>query len=219
MQDRIQVASRGFTLIELLVVLGIIGALAAALSGVVIESQLAANQEVDRVQLRTHAAWLKLYERKHREALPREDGHRFVLSTWTSKIFHHDEEELDRYFSPGLRANDVAYRAARDQMEVGVDPWPTLAAVSSADTHYAGRAKSHIKTARRPGEVLLATDNEGGWSWQDGTVHVLLSKGIVRSYSYQDLQKRFGLGAFDELAPVSTHGASSPIPECRKLAN
>ncbi len=72
---------------------------------------------------------------------------------------------------------------------------------------------------RRGGQFLMATDNEGYWRWQDGTVNVLLSKGRVRSYSYQDLDKRFGLGPMDRAAPLVMHGASAVIPESRKLAN
>ena len=64
----------------------------------------------------------------------------------------------------------------------------------------------------------MATDNEGGSRWEDGTVNVLLSNWRVRSYSYQDLQKRYGLGPMDPTVVVATYGESSPIPECRKLA-
>ncbi len=210
----------GFTLIELMVVMGIIGALAAVLSGVLGGSQVAANQAMDVVQLRTHSSWLKIFQNKHGDGLPAEDGHRFVLATWTSGIFHHAEEEVDAYFSPGCRDNDPDYLAARGEMEMGRDPWPTLARVSSRDTHYVGRAKAHLVTARRGGQFLMATDNEGGfWRWEDGTVNVLLSNGRVRSYSYQDLDKRFALGRKDPDVAVVTFGPASPIPECRKLAN
>ncbi|MFT4514978.1 MAG: prepilin-type N-terminal cleavage/methylation domain-containing protein [Planctomycetota bacterium] len=220
MDNQLRVARcGGFTLIELMVVIGIIGALAAVLMGAIGGSQLAANVTADGVQLRTHAAWFKLYERKHGGGLPMENGHRFVLATWTSELFHHAEEELDVYFSPGARDNDPDYRAARDEMEVGRDPWPTLAKVSSRDTHYAGRAKAHVALARRGGQFLMATDNEGLWRWEDGTVNALLSSGRIRSYSYQDLAKRFGIGPMDPAAPIATYGAASPIPECRKLAN
>ncbi|MGK0157750.1 MAG: prepilin-type N-terminal cleavage/methylation domain-containing protein [Neolewinella sp.] len=220
MNDR-SVAARcgGFTLIELMVVIGIIGALAAALIGAVGGASASANMSMDEVQLRTHASWFKLYERKHGGGLPPEHGHRFVLATWTSGLFHHAEEDLDTYFSPGARDNDPDYRAARDELELGRDPWPSLAAVSSRDTHYVGRARAHVATARRGGQFLMATDNEGLWRWQDGTVNVLLSSGQVRSYSYQDLDKRFGLGPQDMAVPIATYGADSPIPECRKLAN
>lgn len=207
----------GFTLIELLIVISIIGVLAATLIGPLTSTQLAANVAADEAQLRTHASWFKLYERKHGGGLPRAGGHKFVLSTWTSGIFHHDEEELDLYFTPGARENDPAYRNARDQIEIGKDPWPNLAATTSLDTHYVGRAAAHIRTGGQAGQVLMASDNEGAWTFADGTVNVLLTGGKVRSYSYQDLQKRFGLGPLDENAPMQTWGVDSPVPELRKL--
>jgi len=207
----------GFTLIELLVVISIIGVLAATLIGPLVSTTLAANVAADAGQLRTHATWFKLYERAHGHELPRVGGHKFVLSTWTSGVFHHSEEELDMYFSPGSRDNDPDYRRARDQIEIGKDPWPTLASVTSLDTHYAGRAKSFLRTATHAGEALMATDNEGGWTFADGSLNVLLTGGKVRSYSYQDLQKRFGLGKQDKNVPVQTWGPASIVPELQRL--
>lgn len=207
----------GFTLIELLIVISIIGVLAATLIGPLVGVTQATNVAADAAQLRTHATWFTLYERKHKTSLPREGGHKFVLSTWTSGIFHHGEEELDMYFSPGARNNDPDYRRAREQMELGKDPWPTLAHVSSLDTHYVGRAERFLRTATHGGEALMATDNEGQWTFADGSVNVLLAGGKVRSYSYQDLQGRFGLGSYDENKPLQTWGAASVVPELQRL--
>ncbi|HEB54159.1 MAG TPA: type II secretion system protein [bacterium] len=212
----------GFTLIELLIVISIIGVLAAVLLPTILESQGAANAEADRMQLRTHYQWLELYKTKHKKALPREGGYRFVLSTWTSKIFDHTEENLDRYFTPGVRNDDPDYRRAREQMELGQDPWPDLASTTSLDTHYVGRAKEHLRTANRgANEAWMATDNEGGmWTFPDGTINVLFCGGNVRGYSYQDLRDRFGLAdVMDPDAPIDTYGPNSPIPECQKLDN
>lgn len=209
----------GFTLIELLIVISIIGVLAATLIGPLTGVQWATNVAADIAQLRTHGTWLVLYERKHKNALPKASGHKFVLSTWTSGIFHHNEENLDLYFSPGVRDNDPDYRLAREEMELGRDPWPTLAAVSSRDTHYVGRHRKHLMTAKHAGQALMATDNEGQWSWPDGSVNVLFAGGKVRSYSHQDLVSRFALGPFDPSSPIATCGPSSPIPECRLLAH
>ena len=99
-------------MIELLIVISIIGVLAATLIGPLTGVQWATNVAADEAQLRTHGTWLTLYERKHKNALPQASGHKFVLSTWTSGIFHHDEENLDLYFSLGVRNNDPDYRLA-----------------------------------------------------------------------------------------------------------
>jgi prepilin-type N-terminal cleavage/methylation domain-containing protein len=210
----------GFTLIELLIVISIIGVLAAVLLPTILESRGAANAFADARQLARHNEWLELYKTKHKGGLPIEGGHKFVLATWTSKIFTHNEENLDFYFTPGSRDNDPDYRRVRQDMERGIDPWPDLASVTTLDTHYVGRAQKELRTATRDGnEALMANDNEGMWTFSDGTVNVLFNGGKVRTYSYQDLKERFGLGDLEPNNPIQTWGPNSPIPECQMLDN
>lgn len=212
---------QGFTLIELLIVIGILGLLAAALLPRLMEGQDAANAFGDQSNLTTHHTWMQVYKRKHNDSLPMEGGHRFVLATWTSKIFDHTQENYDRYWTPGpARANDLSYHEGFKLVQRGEDPWPNLQSTGPDDTHYCGRARDHAKTRENSAdEAWMADDNEGGWNLRDGTINVLFNGGVVRSYSYQMLQEQYGLGDFDRNKPVETFGPNSPIPQCQKLAN
>ena len=68
-------------------------------------------------------------------------------------------------------------------------------------------------------DALMATDNEGGWTFPDGDVNILLADGNVRTLSYMQMEELYQLGPFNKDNPVLTHGPESPIPECKKLAN
>lgn len=193
--------------------------LAAVLLPQVLTSQDQANAFADKKQLSDHALWMQVYQNKHDGFLPTQGGgHRFVMATWTSKIFDHTPENLDKYFTPG--SQDPAWKIAKDSMLRGEDPWPTMNDVTTESTHYCGRAQKEIKSATQSAdEAWMADDNEGVWNLRDGTVNVLFNGGVTRQYSYQKLVEMFGLGDLDRANPVQTWGPNSPIPECQKLDN
>ncbi|MFT4512800.1 MAG: type II secretory pathway pseudopilin PulG [Planctomycetota bacterium] len=210
----------GFTLVEWCVLVVCVSLMAACALPMAASANHAANASLDTLQLRTHFTWMEIYKRVHRVALPSKGGHKFVLSTWTGKIFDHTPENFDLFFSPGARERDSHYFSMRGVMEKGEEPWPDIASVTSEDTHYVGRAHEHLPTAMGSArDAWIATDNEGQWTFADGHVNVLFNGGNVRSYAYEDLAQRFGLGPLQIDKPILTHGPDSPIPECQKLGN
>lgn len=209
----------GFTMVEWCVLLALF---AAALAVVLVPSTLGRREAfavADRMQMRKHYEWLQIYRMKHRGSLPPVGGSKFILSTWTANVFAHTMCNLDRFFTPGQREQDPAYRRARQAIELGEDPWPDLAATTTADTHYVGRAKGHLDTADGPLEAWMATDNEDRWVFADRFVNVLFGDGQVECYGLECLRQRFELDSGELGRPVVTHGSDSPIPACRKLAN
>ena len=204
----------GFTLIELLVVIGIIGLLAAAFLPDIIGSRLTANIAADSANLSKHYSWLTNYKTRLKH-YPTEGGHKFVLDTWVKGVVEHTPQNIQYYFTPGIRESDPHYlelsKADADTI------WPDLRSVTSMDTDYAGRAKEFLKGNIESGkEAWIANDNENGWAFADGSVNILFGDGSVRTLNFaEDLKEKYGWPNLETVMP--TFGPDSPVPELKKL--
>ncbi|MBK8097980.1 MAG: prepilin-type N-terminal cleavage/methylation domain-containing protein [Planctomycetes bacterium] len=204
----------GFTLIELLIVITIIGLLAAALVPNILGTKAAANAFADSTNLTRQFEWLTHYKRNVGH-VPTEGGHKFLLDIWVKKVCEHSEESFDRFFTPGAREEDPHYIELRKKVQNKENPWPDLNAVTSADTHYAGRSKDHLRGMESENEAWIANDNEGGWCLQDGTINIIYGGKNIRSLSIQQLTERFQWVGLEEVFP--TWGPQSPHPDLKKL--
>jgi prepilin-type N-terminal cleavage/methylation domain-containing protein len=207
----------GFTLIELLIVVGIIGLLIAVLAPQIFDKRKVFLALAEQSHLQKLGGMLLTYKATHKQALPNENGHKLLLSLWTSKVMNHNEENFDLFWTP--ESQDPHYRELRDLVAKGEDPWQSLASTDSNDTHYAGRMKKHLRELDNSNEeqAVAATDNEGMNCLSDGTVCVLFNDLIkVRQYFPDDLIKLFSVPDPRE-NPVMMVGDSAVIPACKKL--
>ena len=178
-------SQRGFTLIEILVVITILGLLMAVILPNVLGAGVTANQQVDRVNLSRIYEFMQEYQAKNSGKLPTGGGHKFLLGPWIEGAIARTEKNRDHYFHPVLRTEDDWCIELSKQPVNSI--WRKREDVSSKDTHYAGRADKHKPGMRSPNEAWAANDNEIGPAWDDGTIHVLLSDGMVKPLKRGDL--------------------------------
>ncbi|MHC4078196.1 MAG: type II secretion system protein [Planctomycetota bacterium] len=203
---------RGFTLIELLVVMTIIALLATALlAGIPLVLDMS-NKTADSQNLKWHYMALRAYKQKFGH-YPTQDGHKFVLAPWVEGVVSRTYANRDRYFSP-TQSQDPRWIELQEQEPDEI--WRSFDAVTSEDTSYAGRARQHNRTVGDKNQAMVASDNEHGNHYEDGTILVLLSDGDVRSLLRErELKKTWPEGQDDFHYKV---GAESPHPMLRKLA-
>ena len=202
----------GFTLIELLVVISILSLLVVTFAPPILESRAEANFLADQKQLGDHFGWIYLYKQRYGH-YPEGGGHDFVLDTWRKGIVPHTPANLDKFFVPGQRELDDHYAQLKRQPIDEV--WQDGSALSSADTHYAGRALLHKATMEQgPMEIWLCDDNEGQWRHPDGRINILVAEGKVYALRPEVELQPYGASA----EHVIEVGPESPYPPLRKVA-
>jgi prepilin-type N-terminal cleavage/methylation domain-containing protein len=202
----------GFTLIELLVVISILSLLAVTFVPSIVESEQGARQAADSRQLSQQGQWIRMYHQKLGR-YPEGGGHQFILGPWIKDIVEHTPKNLDFYFTPGLRESDDHYHQLCKQDLTRL--WPDLQSVTSADTHYAGRSAREKKGMESGTEAWMANDNEGGWSFADGSINVLYGDGTVRALRMAtELKEQCNWSKEQGPFPV---GPDSPHPQLKRL--
>lgn len=203
----------GFTLIELMVVITIIALLSVSLIGPINNVLLAAKKTADTANLHWHYSVLRSYELRHKR-LPTQGGHKFVLAPWISGTVEHTEANRDRYFSKALDS-DAHVLDLMDKSED--DIWKDFDSVSSLDTHFAGRAREGRRHMNSGREIWMATDNEGGNTYRDGSVLLLFGDNTVKEIRRDPDQIKLGAPADIDVEYTLEVGPNSPHPDLRKL--
>lgn len=169
--------SQGFTLIELMVVVSIIALLAVAILPAIVESEQQANQAVDKLNLGWQFNTVRLYKQRYKTA-PRGGGHKFILDPWVRNVIEHTAQNRDRYFSPQAIA-DGDERYAELKQEDPETIWKDRDSLDSMDTNWAGLAGDKKKGMWSGKVIWMATDNEGGNVYPDGSVVIMNGDGAT----------------------------------------
>lgn len=204
----------GFTLIELLVVIGIISLLAVVLLPNIIGGKEKANKLADAANLRWH--YQVLTELRDQKKLPVRGGCRFVLAPWYRGIVEKTEANLNRYFNP---AQSVEDSKVKELLEIGVAKiWPREEAITSLDTHYAGRSEKFFVGMLSGNEAWLADDCELAMPFPSGSIHVLYGDGNVKELLADPDLLKYGWKLEDvKEGKLFDVGPSSPHPDLKKL--
>lgn len=210
---RPHVQNGGFTLIELLVVIGIIGLLSAALLSSLAAGRRASQQMVDQLNLKWHFTQLLTFERQFGH-FPRESGPDFVLAPWVYGIVEHTKANRDRYFSAALGNDDWMLEIKSRPVD---EIWKDFDEINSEDTHFAGLGKGrrrHMHSGKQP---LMCTDNEGGNTYLDGLVLVLMGDGTVERMPRIPDQLRYGAPSDPDVEFTMPIGEDSPHPVLARM--
>jgi hypothetical protein len=159
----------------------------------------AANRAADRAHLEKIYSLLVLQDRRGGAS---EGGHRLLTDLWTRGVIEPTPEQLEFFFVPGRREQDLHYRELRERLDRGERIWTDSAATTSRDTHYAALATPFLAHLFDKEQVIAADDCEDGWPFAVHVIHLLYGDGRVREMAFAEL-------------PVL--GPSSPLPELQRL--
>ena len=206
----------GFTLIELLVVMSILSLLVVALLPMLATGQIEANKTADSANLRWHYQGFTAYKTNYRYQ-PRGSGCQFIIDPWIRGTIPHSKDSIDRYFSPTIQSTDERWRELKEETDLK-DVWRRLEDITSEDTNYAGRAREFKRGMDHAEQAWMANDNEGGNHYEDGTIMVLMSDGVIRRLKKDpDLIQHGWPEDEDSEDFVYEVGPDSPHPLLRKL--
>lgn len=203
----------GFTLIELMVVITIIALLSVAIIPNITGSIGVAQRTADTATLKWHHAALLSYKLRYK-SLPRQGGHKFVLAPWIRGSVERTEANRERYFSSAIDSDTHVYDLRELSPE---ETWKDFDTLTSLDTHFAGRAREGRRHMNSGKEIWMATDNEDGNTYRDGTVLMLFGDSTVRECLRDPHQLAIGAPADLDVEYSLDVGPNSPHPDLRKL--
>ena len=129
-------------------------------------------------------------------------------------IVEHTEANRDKYFSAAL-GND-AYMLELKSRPVE-EIWKSFDSITSEDTHFAGRRRGGRRHMNSGKEPLMCTDNEGGNTYHNGTVFVLMGDGTVKTMPRIPDQLRYGAPEDPDLPFTMPVGPDSLHPLLVKM--